>query len=121
MSLKTLVRIIVPVSILCMALTSCASEPALQVLEHNITVREYTADKSQSTATVTGMAKNSSDWPINGCSIAVTFYDYQGTVVVTKTVAKEQMAPGEVWDFKIELKGAEAWKVARYKISSVNK
>lgn len=118
---KAFIRTIVSALVLCLTLSSCTSKPALEVLHHSITVREFTADRSQSTATVTGIARNSSKSKINECCITVTFYDCQGTALATETAVKEQMAPAEVWDFKVVLKGEEAWEVARYTLSATNR
>jgi hypothetical protein len=115
---KILISLIMPLAIACLLSTSCASGPHLQIVEHSIAVREFTADTSQSTATVTGVAENVGDRPAKKCNISVTFYDYQGGVVGTKEAIKEQMSPGEIWNFTIEIKGKESWNVAGYKISA---
>jgi len=110
-----------PLAVTCLLSASCASGPNLQVVEHSITVREFTADISQSTATVTGVAENTGDRPARSCNISVTFYDYLGGVVGAKEAIKEQVLPGENWTFTIELRGKEAWNVADYTISASSK
>lgn len=116
-----LIKLIMPLSVTCLLFISCTSGPNLQIIEHSIAVREFTADTSQSTATVKGVAENIGDRPADKCSISVTFYDYQGGIVGTKEELKERISPGEVWNFTIELKGKEAWNVAGYKIFTKNK
>jgi hypothetical protein len=111
-------RLIMPLAVTCLLSTSCASGPHLQIVEHSIAVREFTADTSRSTATVTGVAENVGDRPAKKCNISVTFYDYQGGIVATQEAIKEQMSPGEMWNFTIEIKGKETWNVAGYKISA---
>jgi len=100
---------------------ACAAGGNLQILEHSIVVNEFTADRSQSTATVTGRAQNTGDQPCEKCSITVTFYDYSGGTVATRSETREALQPGEIWSFKIELKGTGAWSVARYEIAAASK
>ncbi|MDD5312109.1 MAG: FxLYD domain-containing protein [Dehalococcoidia bacterium] len=118
---KILISLIMPLAVICLLSASCAAGPNLQVVEHSIIVREFTADTSRSTATVTGAAENTGDRPARSCNISVTFYDYVGGIVGVKEATKEQVLPGEVWNFTIELKGKESWNVADYKISAISK
>ena len=93
-------------------------KPSLQLLDQRISVQEFTADTTQSEAVVSGSARNMLNWPVESCLIKVTFYDYQGMVVGTGTKEHSRLEAGEVWDFQVQLKGADAWKVARYAIEA---
>jgi len=100
---------------------TCTTGPALHIMEHTITVHEFTGDINQSTATVKGIARNSSNWPISECIISVTLYNYQGNIIAVSSDARQSLGAGEVWNFKVQLKGAEAWDVSRYDISATSK
>ena len=81
-------------------------------------MQEFTADIPQSVATVSGVARNMGNWPVGSCTISVIYYNYEGVVLGTFSEKWQLLQPGEIWDFKIEMKGADAWKVARYTITS---
>jgi hypothetical protein len=96
----------------------CTSGSSLQILERSIKVQEFTADAAQSVATVQGVVRNAGGWPIEGCEVRVVFYDYQGTSLGTYPETRQRLEGGETWNFKVELKGSDAWKVASYTIST---
>lgn len=100
---------------------ACNPGTAFQVVEHSITVSEYTADLTQSAATVKGVAKNTGNWPVEDWGVSVTFYDYQGNKLVVLSESPKHLEPGEAWEFKVELKGPDAWKVAKYDIATFHK
>lgn len=101
--------------------TGCASGTGFQVIEHNIIVSEYAASEAQSIAVVKGVAQNTGAWPLEDCGVSVTFYDYQGNKLGVYSSSRKRLEPGENWDFTVEFKGQEVWKVARYTISAFNK
>jgi hypothetical protein len=100
---------------------ACSPESQLQVLQHNITISEFTADAAQSVATVKGIVKNQGMWPTQNCTVIADFYDYKGHKVGTRTDTLQRLELGQAGDFKVELKGYEAWKVATYSVSVVSK
>ncbi len=100
---------------------ACSPESQLQVLQHSITVNEFTADAAQSIAAVNGAVRNQGIWPIQNCAVIVDFYDYQGYKIETNKETLQRLEPGQVCEFSVELKGTGAWKVATYRVSVVSK
>ncbi len=100
---------------------ACISGNELQVTEHHIVVQEYTGDTTQSSALVRGTARNTGRWNIRDCRVSVSFYDYKGNVLGVLTDSKPLLSPSESWSFRIELKGKDAWNVARYSLTTSNK
>jgi hypothetical protein len=88
-----------------------------------MTVREFTGslNKVESMATVTGTARNNGNSMIQDCVISVTFYDKEKNVVGVSNSSKQRMDPGEIWNFTVQLKGSDAWKVLSYEIEALNK
>ena len=84
-------------------------------------VQEYTGDATQSSAVVSGVAVNSGRWNIRDGMVSVSFYDYKGNVLGVNSDNKSSLGPGDSWSFKVELKGRDAWDVARYEIITSNK
>ena len=99
-------------------ITGCTAGTGFQVIEHNIVVSEYTADKAHSVAVVRGVARNTGAWPLEGCGVSVTFYDYEGNKLDVYSSSCKRLEPGENWNFNVELKGQEAWEVGKYSIST---
>jgi hypothetical protein len=99
----------------------CTDTTGFQVIEHNIVVSEYMADAEQSVAAVRGVATNSGAWPLEGCGVSVTFYDLAANKLDVYSSSCKRLGPGENWSFNVELKGQQAWKVARYSLSTFNK
>lgn len=102
---------------------SCSSGSDLQITSHTITVREFTGDLNtvQSVATVTGTARNKGNSVIQDCVISVIFYDGQRNVVGTSTATRESLDANEVWNFTVQLKGQDAWKVLSYDIEALGR
>jgi len=98
--------------------TGCTAGTGFQVIEHNIVVSEYTADEAQSVAVVRGVARNTGAFPLEDCGVSVTFYDYEGNKLDVYSSSCRRLEPGENWNFNAELKGQNAWKVARYSLST---
>jgi len=100
----------------------CACNPVngVRVIRHGIQVAELTADVTQSAATVEGQAQNTLWWPLDDCRVCVTFYDYGGNSLGVFSDDMKRLEPGQVWNFRVALKGSDAWKVARYEISACN-
>ena len=113
-------RLILLSLILIPCLNACSSINAVRVIKHDILVAEFTADVSQSAATVEGQAQNTLLWPLDKCRICVTFYDYEGNSLGVYSDSIKRLEPGQVWNFRVALKGGDAWKVARYDISICN-
>jgi hypothetical protein len=110
-------RLILLSLILFTCLNACSPVNAVRVIKHDILVAEFTADVTQSAATVEGQAQNTLWWPIDECRICVTFYDYGGNSLGVFSDSIKRLEPGQVWNFKVVLNGSYAWKVARYDIS----
>ena len=101
-------------------LHACSPATAVRVIKHDITVAEFTADVTQSTAIVEGQAQNTLLWPLAECRICVTFYDYEGRSLGVFSDSIKRLESGQVWNFRVVLNGSDAWKVARYDMSICN-
>lgn len=111
-------RACLAVLILVAVIAGCTSGGGFQVIEHNIVISEYAADEAQSVAVVRGVARNTGAWPLEGCGVSVIFYDYEGNKLGVYSGNCQHLEPGENWNFHIELRGREAWKVGRYSLST---
>jgi len=96
--------------------SACATISSMQVIEHGIVVREFTGDIAQSSAVVKGAAINSGAWPITGCKVEIIYYDYAGNKIGTSVTTRDRLEANERWNFQTELKGENAWRIARYDI-----
>lgn len=103
------------------ATAGCSTGSELQVTEHKINVEEFTGDVTQSSAVVSGTARNTGGWAIKDGRVSVSFYDYKGNVLGVISDSRPVLEPGEAWNFRIGLKGKDAWRVARYNISTANR
>lgn len=93
----------------------------LKVLSHSMTVHEFTGGGPQSAAVVIGRAQNVSNDAINFAMIAVNFYDKNKNLLATGSAAKQNLQPGEVWDFSVQTVGPDAWKIVSYDIAASTK
>jgi hypothetical protein len=100
---------------------SCITGNELNVTEHHIAIEEYTGDMTQSSAAVSGAAQNTGNWNIRDAKISVSFYDCKGNVLGVLSDSRPLLGPGEIWNFRVELKGKNAWSVARYTITTLNR
>lgn len=98
--------------------TGCSVGTSFQVIEHNIIVSEFSAGGAQSSALVRGVARNTGPWPVENCGVSVIFYDYQRNTLGAYSSSRERLEPGEDWNFQVELKGQDSWKVARYSLTA---
>lgn len=101
--------------------SGCTGATGFQVIEHNIVVSEYTTDVTQSVAVVRGVAANTGSWPFEDVGVSVTFYDFAGNKLDVFSSTCKRLGPGENWNFSVELKGQQAWKVARYSLAAFSK
>lgn len=115
----SVLNFIVVLSLLSVLTGSCNEGNSLQIIEHSIVIQEFTGDITQSSAIVTGVVKNMGYWKVNRCSVAANFYDIAGNTVAILTDNRTGLESGESWNFKIVLKGQDAWKVARYSLNIV--
>ncbi len=115
--MRSSLRLLLLLLILIPCINACSPHTAVKVIKHNIQVSEFTADVTQSSATVEGQARNTLLWPVDECRICVTFYDYEGKSLGTFSNSLKRLEPGRVWNFRVALNGSDAWKVARYDIS----
>jgi hypothetical protein len=93
----------------------------LKILSHSMTVHEFTGGGPQSTATVIGRAQNVSNVTISFAMIAVDFYDKNKNLLATGSAAKQNLQPGEVWNFSVQTVGPDAWKIVSYDIAASTK
>jgi len=113
-------RLLLLLLVLILCINACSPASAVKVIKHNIQVSEFTSDVIQSSAVVEGQAQNTLLWPVDECRICVTFYDYEGKSLGIYSDSLKRLEPGQVWNFRVALKGSDAWKVARYDISICN-
>jgi hypothetical protein len=90
----------------------------LKILSQSMTVHEFTAGAPQSTAVVLGRAQNVGNATIGSAMIAVNFYDKNKNLLATASAVKQNMQPGEVWDFNVKTIGPDAWKIVSYDIAA---
>ena len=93
----------------------------LKILSHSMTVHEFTGGAPQSTAVVRGRAQNVSNITISFAMIAVNFYDKNKNLLATASAAKQNLQPGETWDFSVQTVGPDAWKIVKYDIAASTK
>jgi len=95
-----------------------ASTGELKVLTHRLTNHGFAGSMPQSTATVTGRAQNVGTVAINYAQIAVNYYDKNGAFLATSSAIRQNLVPGEIWDFTILFQGPDAWKSVKYDIAA---
>jgi hypothetical protein len=93
----------------------------LKILSQSMTVHEFTGGAPQSTAVVRGRAQNVSNVTISIAMIAVNFYDKNKNLLATASAAKQNLQPGEVWDFSVQTIGPDVWKIVSYDIAASTK
>jgi hypothetical protein len=111
----------------CLALfASCSarnslSSSNLQILQHTMNNNTFSTSSPESSATVTGMAQNNGNTPINSAIITVKFYNKDDSVVETSSASRQNLTPGETWIFAVQSSGPDAWKITHYEISASTK
>jgi hypothetical protein len=90
----------------------------LKILSQSMTVHEFSGGGPQSTAVVRGRAQNIGNATIGSAMIAANFYDKNKNLIATASAVKQNMQPGEVWDFNVKTVGPDAWKVISYDIAA---
>jgi len=102
-------------------LFSCAGPGGLsgqlKILDQSLTVHEFPGDTPQSVAIVYGRAQNVSRDVMSSASIAVNFYDKNKQLMATASATKQNLQPGEIWDFSVQTVGPDAWKIMTYDIA----
>jgi len=103
--------------------TACDTSAGLDIISHQLTVRQFTGDlnSTRSVAIVSGEARNTSKAPINNPVIEVTFYDGQKNVIGSASTSRGFLEPAETWSFSVQLTSADAWKVKDYRITGSTK
>jgi hypothetical protein len=94
------------------------SDRELKILSHSMTVHEFTGGAPQSTAVVRGRAQNVGNVTIASAMIAVNFYDKNKGLIATASSRKQNLHPGEMWDFSVQTVGPDAWKIISYNIAA---
>jgi hypothetical protein len=100
-------------------LVGCTGQ--LKILSQSMTVHEFSGSSPQSVAVVYGRAQNVSQDVIDYATIAVNFYDKNKKLVATGSADKQNLQPGEVWDFSVQTVGPDAWKIISYDIAASTK
>jgi hypothetical protein len=100
---------------------SCAQQGELsgqlKILSQSMTVHEFSGGAPQSVAVVYGRAQNVSHDAMNYATIAVNFYDKNKKLIATDSASKQNLQPGEIWDFSVQTVGPDAWKIVSYDIA----
>ena len=92
-------------------------EENLQIFDDNLMVHKFGGDVLQSTASVTGKARNIGSSTINFASISVSFYDKDGKLVNVSTAEAQNLEVGETWNFNVQCSGPDMWKIVNYDIT----
>jgi len=90
----------------------------LKILSQSMTVHEFSGGAPQSVAVVHGRAQNISQVAMNYATIAVNFYDKNKNLIATGSAVKQNLQPGEVWDYSVQTVGPDAWKIISYDIAA---
>lgn len=114
--------IVLSVSILTVfLLAACVStqddSKSLQIISHKMSSFAAGVGR-QSTAVVNGRAQNTGPVSIKSATIFVEFFDDQSKLLQTGSTTRQNLAPGDIWEFAIETTGADAWKITRYTIKT---
>jgi uncharacterized protein YcfL len=92
------------------------STEQIVILEHSLSIHQFTGDHPSSTAVISGRAENTSDQPFSKVVLAAHFLTAEGVIVATESATRENIAPYETWNFTIQTKGPDAWKTERYDV-----
>lgn len=98
----------------------CAGQgdSGLRILSQSLTVQELSGGTPQSVAVVYGRAQNVSHGAMNSATVIVNFYDKNKKLIATGSAIKQNLQPGEVWDYSVQTVGPDAWKTTSYDISA---
>lgn len=116
-------RLIWMVILLAVISGGCSGSSGLQIISHDLTVRQFTGDLNtiKSMAVVTGSAKNVSNAPLSDCNINVRYFDADKNLIGVSSAYRQFLEPGEVWSFTVQLTAPDAWKARSYDISGTNR
>jgi hypothetical protein len=117
---KTIFAIAFTVALLwAFSLSSCSS-PANPVadlaINHNMTVQKFSGSNT-SIAVVSGSVTNNGAGAVSNLSINVTFSDQDGKTLDQATAVTSSLPPGGIWNFSVQSKGPDAWKIVNYKVT----
>jgi hypothetical protein len=123
---KCLLQIIIVLMVLMVpfAITTCAPAESgvqsshLQILSHRMTVQNFSKDQPSSVAVVSGTATNKGSQTIDMAVISVVFRDNTGKAIASGTATRQNLQAGETWDFSVQSRGTEAWKIHSYDIKA---
>ena len=90
----------------------------LKILSHHLTNHGFAGSMPQSTATVTGRTQNVGTDTFNYAQIAVNYYDKDGKFLATRSAVRQNLGPGEIWDYTVLFEGLDAWKSVKYDIAA---
>ncbi len=112
-------RLIWVVILLTVTAWSCSGNSGLQIVNHDLTIRQFTGDLNsiKSMAVVSGAARNISSAPLSDCTINVSYLDADRNLIGNSSAYRQYMEPGEVWNFTVQLTVPDAWKARSYEIS----
>ncbi len=102
---------------------SCSGNSGLQIVNHDLTIRQFTGDlnSTKSMAVVSGAAKNISNAIISDCQINVRYFDADKNLIGVSSAYRQFMEPAEVWNFTVQLTVPDAWKARTYEISGTSR
>ena len=121
---KYLVAVVLSLVLLCACAGGSTGVPAtgdLKILDHALTTHEFTGGMPQSTAIVKGRAQNVGDSTVGFAQIAVDFYAAGGSLVGSASAITQNLQPGEIWYFSVQLTSTDAWKSVKYEIAASTK
>jgi hypothetical protein len=72
----------------------------------------------QSSAVVNGRAQNTGERSIVSATITADFFDENGKFIHSGSTTYGNLAPGEIWEFAVEITNADAWKITKYTVKT---
>ncbi len=117
----SIVIVVLSLSLLVASFGCGGSNSGIKILSQDMTVHEFPGNLSQSMAVVYGRAQNITKATIDYATISVNFYDKDKTVIAMGSAIKQNLQPGEAWDFSIQTVGPDAWKIVSYEIAVATK
>jgi hypothetical protein len=118
---RNILTIILILPLLIVALGCGGGGGGLKILEQSLTVHEFSGGGPESVAIVHGRAQNVNNSSIENATISVNFYDKNNKLIASGSTVKENLLPGETWDFSVQTVSPDAWKIVTYDIATGKK
>jgi hypothetical protein len=87
-------------------------------ITHNMTVQNFSGSNN-SVAVVSGSVINNGAHSIPNLTIDVVFFDQNGKTLDKASAVTGNLLPGGMWNFSVQSKGVDAWKIVNYKVTPV--